>query len=51
MCGNKDRMAVDVHATLLEIAIKHGGKSPEEAKAFIEERMMKAEKRYRRDVY
>lgn len=51
VCGNKDRMAVDVHATLLEIAIKHGGKSPEEAKAFIEERMMKAEKRYRRDVY
>ncbi len=51
VCGNKDRMAVDVHATLLDIAVKHGGKTPEEAKAYIEDRMMKAEKRYRRDVY
>jgi sulfite reductase (NADPH) flavoprotein alpha-component len=51
VCGNKDRMAVDVHATLIEIAQTHGGKSPEEAKAFIEETLMKTEKRYRRDVY
>jgi sulfite reductase (NADPH) flavoprotein alpha-component len=51
VCGNKDRMAVDVHATLIEIAQTHGGKSPEEARAFIEETMMKTEKRYRRDVY
>jgi sulfite reductase (NADPH) flavoprotein alpha-component len=51
VCGNKDRMAVDVHATLIDIAQTHGGKSPEEAKAFIEETMMKTEKRYRRDVY
>jgi sulfite reductase (NADPH) flavoprotein alpha-component len=51
VCGNKDRMAVDVHATLIDIAREHGGKTPEEAKAFIEETMMKTEKRYRRDVY
>ena len=29
----------------------HGGKSPEEARAFVEEDLMKSEKRYRRDVY
>ena len=51
VCGNKDRMAVDVHATLIDIAIRHGGKTPEEAKSFIEDTFMKAEKRYRRDVY
>ncbi len=51
VCGNKDRMAVDVHATLIGIAQEHGGKSPEEAKAFIEDTFMKGEKRYRRDVY
>jgi sulfite reductase alpha subunit-like flavoprotein len=30
---------------------KHGGMSPEAAKAYVEEGMMKTEKRYRRDVY
>ncbi len=51
VCGDKNRMASDVHAELLSIAQKHGGKSEEEAKAFIEEGLMKTEKRYRRDVY
>jgi sulfite reductase (NADPH) flavoprotein alpha-component len=51
VCGNKDRMAVDVHNTLIGIAQDHGGKSPEEAKSYIEETLMKTEKRYRRDVY
>jgi sulfite reductase (NADPH) flavoprotein alpha-component len=51
VCGDKNRMAADVHAELISIAQKHGGKTEEEAKAFIEEGLMKTEKRYRRDVY
>ncbi|MEK0451462.1 MAG: sulfite reductase flavoprotein alpha-component CysI [Verrucomicrobiota bacterium] len=51
VCGDKNRMAADVHAALIAIAQKHGGKTEEEAKAFIEEGLMKTEKRYRRDVY
>lgn len=51
VCGDKNKMAADVHAELIAIAQKHGGKSEEEAKAFIEEQMLKTEKRYRRDVY
>jgi sulfite reductase (NADPH) flavoprotein alpha-component len=44
-------MAKDVHAELIRIVQTHGGKSPEEARAFVEEDLMKAQKRYRRDVY
>lgn len=51
VCGDKSRMATDVHNELLAIAQTHGGKSLEEAKAYIEDGMMKTEKRYRRDVY
>ncbi len=51
VCGDKNKMAADVHAELIAIAQTHGGKSAEEAKAFIEEGLMKTEKRYRRDVY
>ena len=51
VCGDKNKMAADVHNELVAIAQAHGGKSPEEAKAFIEETLMKTEKRYRRDVY
>ena len=51
VCGDKERMAKDVHAELIAIVEKHGGKSPEEARAFVEEDLMKSQKRYRRDVY
>ena len=51
VCGDKNRMATDVHNELIAIAQTHGGKTAEEAKAYIEEGMMKTEKRYRRDVY
>ena len=51
VCGDKERMAKDVHEELIQIAQTHGGKSPEEARAFVEETLMKTEKRYRRDVY
>jgi sulfite reductase (NADPH) flavoprotein alpha-component len=51
VCGDKNKMATDVHNELISIAQIHGGKTAEEAKAYVEESMMKAEKRYRRDVY
>lgn len=51
VCGDKNRMATDVHNELISIVQTHGGKSAEEAKAYVEEGMMKTEKRYRRDVY
>jgi len=51
VCGDKERMAKDVHAELIAIVQTHGGKSPEEARVFVEETLTKTEKRYRRDVY
>jgi sulfite reductase (NADPH) flavoprotein alpha-component len=51
VCGDKNRMATDVHNEMIAIAQLHGGKTAEEAKAYVEEGMMKTEKRYRRDVY
>ena len=44
-------MAKDVHEELIRIVQIHGGKSPEDARAYVEEGMMKTGKRYRRDVY
>lgn len=49
VCGDAERMAKDVDAALHGIAQREGGKSPEEAAAYIEE--MKKSKRYRKDVY
>ncbi|MFV0338242.1 MAG: sulfite reductase subunit alpha [Chthoniobacterales bacterium] len=49
VCGDAERMAKDVEATLLEIIEKHGGKSQEEATAYLDE--FKKAKRYRKDVY
>lgn len=49
VCGDALRMAKDVDAILREIVEKEGGKSPEEAAAFVEQ--LKADKRYKRDVY
>ena len=51
VCGDKSRMAKDVHQTLIDICSEHGGMSPEEGKSFVQDRMMKQEKRYLRDVY
>ena len=51
VCGDKSRMAKDVHQTLISICASHGGMSDEEAVEFVENRMMRAEKRYLRDVY
>jgi sulfite reductase (NADPH) flavoprotein alpha-component len=49
VCGDASRMALDVDRALHQIVGKEGGKSPEEAVAYMEE--LKKAKRYRRDVY
>ena len=49
VCGDALKMAKDVDAALRAIVQEQSGKSPEEAQAYVEQ--MKAEKRYKRDVY
>ena len=49
VCGDKNKMAADVDAALHKIAEVHGGKTPEQAKEYID--ALKKEKRYKRDVY
>ncbi|MEP6672215.1 MAG: sulfite reductase subunit alpha [Chthoniobacter sp.] len=49
VCGDGARMAKDVDTELHRIAESQGGKSPEEAAAYIE--ALKKEKRYKKDVY
>jgi sulfite reductase (NADPH) flavoprotein alpha-component len=44
-------MAKDVHAALLEIVAKHGGKTPEQAEEWLTVTFAKTEKRYLKDVY
>ena len=49
VCGDAARMAGDVDKALHQVIAEQGGKSAEEAAAYVEQ--MKADKRYRRDVY
>ncbi|HUS33815.1 MAG TPA: sulfite reductase subunit alpha, partial [Verrucomicrobiae bacterium] len=49
VCGDAKRMARDVDAALHKIVETDGGKSPEEATAYIQN--LKSTKRYQRDVY
>ena len=49
VCGDASRMAKDVNDALLEIIASEGGKSPEEADAYVA--ALKKDKRYQRDVY
>jgi sulfite reductase (NADPH) flavoprotein alpha-component len=49
VCGDASRMAVDVDKALHSIIVKEGGKTPEEAVAYMA--AFKEAKRYRRDVY
>jgi sulfite reductase (NADPH) flavoprotein alpha-component len=51
VCGDAKHMAKDVHKTLIEIAQKHGGLSPERADEFVNVTLMRTERRYLRDVY
>ncbi len=49
VCGDAERMAADVHETLISIIEKFGSKSRETAEAYLED--LKKSKRYQRDVY
>ncbi len=49
VCGDAERMAPDVDKALHQIIETHGGKSAEDAAAYVEQ--MRTDKRYRRDVY
>ena len=49
VCGDASRMAKDVDAALHKVVETGGGKSTDDAKAYVEK--MKSEKRYQRDVY
>jgi sulfite reductase (NADPH) flavoprotein alpha-component len=49
VCGDASRMAKDVDAALHQIIEQAGGRSAEEAKAYVAR--MKSERRYQRDVY
>jgi len=49
VCGDASRMAKDVDQALHEVIQTHGGKTEEEAIAYV--KLLKKEKRYARDVY
>ena len=49
VCGDAKRMAKDVETALADIAITHGGKTSEAAKAFVAD--LKSAGRYQADVY
>jgi len=49
VCGDAKRMAKDVDAALHEIIQKAGGRSADDAKAYVAK--LKSDKRYQRDVY
>ena len=51
VCGDKNYMANDVHAALIKICSENGGLGDDAAKEFVEQTLMRAEKRYARDVY
>ncbi|MEP6485339.1 MAG: assimilatory sulfite reductase (NADPH) flavoprotein subunit [Rudaea sp.] len=49
VCGDATHMAKDVHAALREVIVEHGGKSVEDAEAYLSQ--LAADRRYCRDVY
>lgn len=49
VCGDATRMAHDVHEALITIVQNQGGKSREDAEAYVDN--LKKTKRYQRDVY
>ena len=49
VCGDASRMAKDVDAALHRVIETAGGKSPEDAQAYVAQ--LRSEKRYQRDVY
>jgi len=51
VCGDKQYMAKDVHSALIEIARTEGKLKKEDAENYINQTLMKDERRYLRDVY
>nr|WP_225937939.1 assimilatory sulfite reductase (NADPH) flavoprotein subunit [Myxococcus sp. RHSTA-1-4] len=49
VCGDAQRMAPDVHAALVDIVSMHGGRSREDAEAWLQG--LRDQRRYLRDVY
>jgi sulfite reductase (NADPH) flavoprotein alpha-component len=49
VCGDANHMARDVHAALVDIAVAHGGQSPDDARAWLADLLTQG--RYARDVY
>jgi sulfite reductase (NADPH) flavoprotein alpha-component len=49
VCGDKERMAADVDAALHQIVETHGGRTPDQAKEYVDN--LRKTKRYKRDVY
>ncbi|MEG3192163.1 assimilatory sulfite reductase (NADPH) flavoprotein subunit [Lysobacter sp. D1-1-M9] len=49
VCGDATRMAKDVHAALIDVVAEHGGRSREDAEAYIN--TLQQQGRYARDVY
>lgn len=51
VCGDARHMAKDVHHTLIQIVHQQGAMTLEAATFYVEQTLMKAERRYLRDVY
>ncbi|MEX2516269.1 MAG: assimilatory sulfite reductase (NADPH) flavoprotein subunit [Gammaproteobacteria bacterium] len=49
VCGDAERMAPDVHQTLIDIVREEGGHSDEQAAEYVKQ--LQRDKRYQRDVY
>lgn len=49
ICGDAERMAKDVHQALLDVVVKYGNKTQEQAAEYVE--ALRAAKRYQKDVY
>jgi sulfite reductase (NADPH) flavoprotein alpha-component len=49
VCGDAQQMAPEVHATLVDVVVEHGGQDREAAEAYV--RRLADEGRYLRDVY
>lgn len=49
VCGDKERMAADVDAALHDIVRTEGGRTPEQAREYVDN--LRRTKRYKRDVY
>ncbi|MGL5048040.1 MAG: assimilatory sulfite reductase (NADPH) flavoprotein subunit, partial [Shewanella sp.] len=49
ICGDAERMAKDVHQTLIEVAVEIGGLNIEAAETYFD--TLRSDKRYQKDVY